>query len=143
VKSTRSKPSTVVRCLLAASETRVNHGSNLNDLWLRRLISSGVNHQLESRMQKICHSGSEGGAKLTFVPTPIFSPTSQTSLSCCPQSGEARSYNACVWTDSSAPSELRAFITDTQGSAKPSPWAESRPQRFRVANAGGSVTASR
>jgi hypothetical protein len=31
-----------------------------------------VNHQLESRMQEICQSGSEGGAKLTFVPTPIF-----------------------------------------------------------------------
>ncbi|MEY2603912.1 MAG: hypothetical protein QOH31_1701 [Verrucomicrobiota bacterium] len=30
-----------------------------------------VNHQLESRMQEICQSGSEGGAKLTFVPTPI------------------------------------------------------------------------
>src|ERR1700693_512577 len=30
-----------------------------------------VNHQLESRMQEICQSGSEGGAKPTFVPTPI------------------------------------------------------------------------
>ena len=30
-----------------------------------------VNHQLESRMQEICQSGSEGGAKLSFVPTPI------------------------------------------------------------------------
>src|SRR5260221_14527830 len=30
-----------------------------------------VNHQLESRMQEICQSGSEGGAKLTFVPTPM------------------------------------------------------------------------
>jgi hypothetical protein len=30
-----------------------------------------VNHQLESRMQEICQSGSEGGAKFTFVPTPI------------------------------------------------------------------------
>jgi hypothetical protein len=29
------------------------------------------NHQLESRMQEICQSGSEGGAKLTFVPTPM------------------------------------------------------------------------
>jgi hypothetical protein len=28
-----------------------------------------VNHQLESRMQEICQSGSEGGARLTFVPT--------------------------------------------------------------------------
>src|SRR6267154_1780355 len=73
VKSTRCKPSAVVRCLLAASETRVNQGSSLNDLWLRRLISSGVNHQLESRMQEICQSGSEGGARITFVPTPIRS----------------------------------------------------------------------
>jgi len=31
-----------------------------------------VNHQLESRMQEICQSGSEGGAKPTFVPTPIL-----------------------------------------------------------------------
>src|SRR4029077_8068539 len=46
-------------------------GSSLNDLWLRRSISSGVNHQLESRMQEICQSGSEGGAKHSFVPTPI------------------------------------------------------------------------
>jgi hypothetical protein len=46
-------------------------GSSLNDPWLRWSISSGVNHQLESRMQEICQSGSEGGAKLTFVPTPI------------------------------------------------------------------------
>ena len=30
-----------------------------------------VNHQLESRMQEICQSGSEGGAKAYFVPTPI------------------------------------------------------------------------
>jgi hypothetical protein len=30
-----------------------------------------ANRQLESRMQEICQSGSEGGAKLTFVPTPI------------------------------------------------------------------------
>jgi hypothetical protein len=31
-----------------------------------------VNHQLESRIQEIWQSGSEGGAKPTFVPTPIF-----------------------------------------------------------------------
>src|SRR6202035_4588178 len=30
-----------------------------------------ANHQLESRMQEICQSGSEGGAKTKFVPTPI------------------------------------------------------------------------
>jgi len=35
-----------------------------------------VNHQLESRMQEICQSGSEGGAKLTFVPTPILAQAS-------------------------------------------------------------------
>ena len=29
------------------------------------------NHQLESRMQENCQSGSEGGAKTKFVPTPI------------------------------------------------------------------------
>src|SRR6202035_3700106 len=31
-----------------------------------------ANHQLESRMQEICQSGSEGGAKTKFVPTPIL-----------------------------------------------------------------------
>src|SRR6202030_309988 len=31
-----------------------------------------VTHQLESRVQEICQSGSEGGARPTFVPTPIF-----------------------------------------------------------------------
>src|ERR1700720_4696150 len=31
-----------------------------------------ANHQLESRMQEICQSGSEGGAKTKFVPTPII-----------------------------------------------------------------------
>jgi hypothetical protein len=35
-----------------------------------------VNHQLESRMREIRQSGSEGGAKLTFVPTPILAPAS-------------------------------------------------------------------
>ena len=30
-----------------------------------------VNHQLESRIQEIWQSGSEGGAKPYFVPTPI------------------------------------------------------------------------
>ena len=32
-----------------------------------------VNHQLESRMPEIGQSGSEGGAKIAFVPTPILS----------------------------------------------------------------------
>ena len=31
-----------------------------------------ANHQLESRMPEIGQSGSEGGAKITFVPTPII-----------------------------------------------------------------------
>jgi hypothetical protein len=31
-----------------------------------------VNHRLESRMPEIGQSGSEGGAKLHFVPTPIL-----------------------------------------------------------------------
>jgi hypothetical protein len=30
-----------------------------------------VNHRLESRMPEIGQSGSEGGAKIAFVPTPI------------------------------------------------------------------------
>ena len=49
----RCKASAAARCLLAASETRVNHGSSLNDPWVRRSISSGVNYQLESRMQNV------------------------------------------------------------------------------------------
>ena len=36
-----------------------------------------VNHQLESRVQEICQSGSEGGARPTFVPTPIANPKSR------------------------------------------------------------------
>src|SRR6202035_1254517 len=36
-----------------------------------------ANHQLESRMQEICQSGSEGGAKTKFVPTPISNPKSR------------------------------------------------------------------
>jgi hypothetical protein len=36
-----------------------------------------ANHQLESRMQEICQSGSEGGAKPTFVPTPIVTAKSR------------------------------------------------------------------
>jgi hypothetical protein len=40
---------------------------------MRRLIFSKGNHQLESRIQEIWPSGSEGGAKPTFVPTPISS----------------------------------------------------------------------
>ena len=38
---------------------------------MRRLISFGVNHQLESRMQEICQSGSEARGEASFVPTPI------------------------------------------------------------------------
>jgi hypothetical protein len=40
---------------------------------MRRLISFGVNHQLECRMQEICQSGSEGGAKPTLS-LPLFQP---------------------------------------------------------------------
>jgi hypothetical protein len=56
------EPSTLVQYLLAASETGVNHWSILKDQRMRRLISFGVNHQLESRMREIRQSGSEGGA---------------------------------------------------------------------------------
>ena len=44
---------------------------NLKDQRMRRLISFGVNHQLESRMQEICQSGSEARGEASFVPTPI------------------------------------------------------------------------
>src|SRR5208283_1641511 len=44
---------------------------------MRRLIFSKANHQLESRIQEIWQSGSEGGAKPTFVPTPIATPKSR------------------------------------------------------------------
>src|SRR5271166_6123380 len=44
---------------------------------MRRLIFSKANHQLESRIQEIWQSGSEGGAKHTFVPTPIATPKSR------------------------------------------------------------------
>ena len=40
---------------------------------MRRPIFLKVNHRLESRMPEICLSGSEGGAKQAFVPTPIRS----------------------------------------------------------------------
>ena len=40
------------------------------------------NHQLESRMREIRQSGSEGGAKRTFVPTPILR-TAQTREIMC------------------------------------------------------------
>jgi hypothetical protein len=39
-----------------------------------------VNHQLESRMPEIGQSGSEGGAKTAFVPTPIATPKSRLRL---------------------------------------------------------------
>jgi hypothetical protein len=38
---------------------------------MRRLISFGVNHQLESRMQEICQSGSKGGA-IVRLSLPLF-----------------------------------------------------------------------
>ena len=65
------KPTACARQLLVASVTRVNRGSSLKIPRLRWPIFLKVNHQLESRMREIRQSGSEGGAKLTFVPTPI------------------------------------------------------------------------
>ncbi len=38
---------------------------------MRRPIFSEGNYRLESRVREIRQHGSEGGAKLTFVPTPI------------------------------------------------------------------------
>ena len=40
-----------------------------------------ANHQLESRMPEIGQSGSEGGAKFVFVPTPISYTTRLTEWS--------------------------------------------------------------
>jgi hypothetical protein len=59
-------------CLLAAPVRGDNRGSNLTPIngWAGRPPLE-PNYQLESRMREICQSGSEGGAKLTFVPTPI------------------------------------------------------------------------
>jgi hypothetical protein len=60
-------------CLLAAPVRGDNRGSNLTPIngWAGRPPLE-PNYQLESRMREICQSGSEGGAKLTFVPTPIL-----------------------------------------------------------------------
>ena len=61
------------QCLLAAPVTGDNHGSNLtpiNGCVGRPPLE--LNYQLESRLREICQSGSEGGAKHTFVPTPIL-----------------------------------------------------------------------
>jgi hypothetical protein len=44
-----------------------------------------------------------------------------------------RGFVALRWNGSFAPSELPLFTTDTQGSAKPPPWAESC-NRFAVKN---------
>ena len=59
-------------CLLAAPVRGDNRGSNLTPIngWAGRPPLE-PNYQLESRMREICQSGSEGGAKPTFVPTPI------------------------------------------------------------------------
>jgi hypothetical protein len=46
-----------------------------------------VNHQLESRMQENCQSGSEGAAKPTFVPTPIIAQPGFASGSPLPNKG--------------------------------------------------------
>ena len=65
------EPSTLVQSLLAAPVTGDNDCTNLEvqENASANLLAS--NHQLESRMQENCQSGSEGGAKPTFVPTPI------------------------------------------------------------------------
>jgi hypothetical protein len=65
------EPSTLVQSLLAAPVTGDNDCTNLEvqENASANLLAS--NRQLESRMQEICQSGSEGGAKPTFVPTPI------------------------------------------------------------------------
>ena len=65
------EPSTLVQSLLAAPVTGDNDRTNLEvqENASANLLAS--NRQLESRMQEICQSGSEGGAKSYFVPTPI------------------------------------------------------------------------
>jgi hypothetical protein len=50
---------------------RTEFFNGIKEAAIRRF--AGVNHQLESPMQEICQSGSEGGAKHSFVPTPINS----------------------------------------------------------------------
>ena len=45
---------------------------NLKDQWKRRLISFGANHQLESRMQEICQSGSEERGEAYLCPYPYL-----------------------------------------------------------------------
>jgi hypothetical protein len=113
------------------------------------------NYQLESRMREICQSGSEGGAKLTFVPTPIsaqalawvalFLPASPVGA---PDSAGAIPIDRTQiqMTISSAPSGLLASIVtpprlkpglSSQGpsgrnrlQSPTGPWAKSRPQRF-------------
>jgi hypothetical protein len=68
------EPSTLVQSLLAAPVTGDNDCTNLEvqENASANLLAS--NHQLESRMQENCQSGLEGGAKPTFVPTPIATP---------------------------------------------------------------------
>jgi hypothetical protein len=61
------------QCLLAAPVTGDNRGWNLTPInGCAGRPPLEPNYQLESRMREICQSGSEGGAKLTFVPTPIL-----------------------------------------------------------------------
>ena len=65
------------QCLLAAPVTGDNRGSNLTPInGCAGRPPLELNYQLESRMREICQSGSEGGAKLTFVPTPILAQAS-------------------------------------------------------------------
>src|ERR1700726_2684990 len=53
-----------------------------------------VNHQLESRVQEICQSGSEGGARPTFVPTPIFTPKEPSRRVRCDSCRGARRFDS-------------------------------------------------
>jgi hypothetical protein len=109
---------------------------------MRRLISIGVNHQPESWMQEICQSGSEGGAKLTFVPTPISAQGGGFAKPWVPvtkkrealKEGKILCKRRAI--EQSRPTKMTItcgvayFLpSDTQGSAKPPP----RPRQAYVA----------
>src|SRR6202035_3510232 len=67
-----------------------------------------VNHQLESRMQEICQSGSEGGAKPTFVPTPIDTPKEASRRVRCDSRGCAHRFDD--WSDEISNTKLKKFM---------------------------------
>src|SRR5271165_3640907 len=71
------EPSTLVQSLFGRpgnGRQRLNEPESSGDAPANL---SKANHQLESRIQEIWQSGSEGGAKPTFVPTPIATPKSR------------------------------------------------------------------